>query len=334
MTVETTRHRTFQFLDASIRPDNMLVCVSLDTAEHLAVLSSRLNVAWAIATGGWLGVGNDPRYSKSRTFDPFPFPLAVDPALSSANPLFAQQERLRGLGERLDSFRKQRLAEHSFLTMTDLYNALERLRELENGCAVPPLTDAERDMHQAGLISVLKEIHDDIDRAVLTSYGWEDLIPLLVGRPGATLPSLHKSPEQERAEEELLTRLVALNQERASEEKRGLVRWLRPEYQIAKLGVKASKQESEPVGMLDIELPDAAERPKWPPDGLEQLRFVRDFLFKAPAPILPDAIASGLEGKNTAKRRQRIAEVLETLVATGLARAGEYEGQRRYFLPR
>ncbi|WP_225141673.1 DNA methyltransferase [Bradyrhizobium sp. NBAIM14] len=334
VTVETTRHRTFQFLDASIRPDNMLVCVSLDTAEHLAVLSSRLNVAWAIATGGWLGVGNDPRYSKSRTFDPFPFPLAVDPALSSANPLFAQQERLRGLGERLDSFRKQRLAEHSFLTMTDLYNALERLRELENGCAVPPLTDAERDMHQAGLISVLKEIHDDIDRAVLTSYGWEDLIPLLVGRPGATLPSLHKSPEQERAEEELLTRLVALNQERASEEKRGLVRWLRPEYQIAKLGVKASKQESEPVGMLDIELPDAAERPKWPPDGLEQLRFVRDFLFKAPAPILPDAIASGLEGKNTAKRRQRIAEVLETLVATGLARAGEYEGQRRYFLPR
>ena len=33
-TVETTRHRTFQFLDASIRPDNMLVCVGLDTAEH------------------------------------------------------------------------------------------------------------------------------------------------------------------------------------------------------------------------------------------------------------------------------------------------------------
>ena len=29
-----------------------------------------------------------------------------------------------------------------------------------------PLTAAERDVHQAGLISVLKEIHDDIDRAV------------------------------------------------------------------------------------------------------------------------------------------------------------------------
>ena len=97
--------------------------------------------------------------------------------------------------------------------MTGLYNALERLRELENGCDVAPLTDAERNVHQAGLISVLKEIHDDIDRAVLAAYGWEDLIPALVGRPGATLPSPHKQPEQEKAEDELLTRLVALNQQ-------------------------------------------------------------------------------------------------------------------------
>jgi hypothetical protein len=333
-TVETTKHRTFQFLDASIRPDNMLVCIGLDTAEHLAVLSSRVNVTWALATGGWLGVGNDPRYSKSRTFDPLPFPLAVDPKLVPGDTLFARQERLRELGERLDAFRKERLAAHPFLTMTGLYNALERLRELENGCDVPPLSDAERDVHQAGLISVLKEIHDDIDRAVFTAYGWEDMISDLVGKPGATLPSLHKSEAQELAEEKLLTRLVALNQERAAEEKKGLVRWLRPDYQIAKLGPKAPKPTGEHVGVLDIELPDAAQRPKWPADGLEQIRLVRDLLARAPAPTQPDALASVFDGRNTAKRRDRVAEVLETLVATGLARTGEHEGQRRYFLPR
>ncbi|MBS3650814.1 class I SAM-dependent DNA methyltransferase [Pseudaminobacter sp. 19-2017] len=333
-TVETTRHRTFQFLDASIRPDNMLICIGLDTAEHLAVLSSRLNVAWAIATGGWLGVGNDPRYSKSRTFDPFPFPLAVDPRLASGNPLFAQQERLRELGERLDTFRKERLAQHSFLTMTGLYSALERLRELENGCDVPPLSEAERDIHQAGLISVLKEMHDDIDRAVFVAYGWEDLILELVGKPGATLPSPYKTEAQERSEEQLLSRLVALNQERAAEERKGVVRWLRPDYQKPKLGVKAPKAEGEHVGPLGIDLPASAERPKWPSDGLEQIRLVRDLLAKAPAPAPPDAIASVFDGRNTSKRRDRIAEVLETLVATGLARTGEHEGQRRYFLPR
>ncbi len=333
-TVETTRHRTFQFLDASIRPDNKLVAIGIETAEYLATLSSRLHVVWAIAKGGWMGVGNDPVYAKSETFDPFPFPLAVDPTLAAHEPLHAQQERLRELGERLDAFRKDRLAQHAFLTMTGLYNALERQRELENGCDVPPLTDAERDVHQAGLISVLKEIHDDIDRAVLTAYGWQDLIPELVGKPGATLPSPHKTEAQERAEEDLLSRLVALNQERAAEEKQGLVRWLRPEYQIPKLGAKAPKPEAEHVGVLDIVAPDAGKRPKWPSDGLDQIRLVRDLLAKAPAPTQPDVIASAFDGRSTAKRKDRVAEVLETLVATGVARTGELDGQRRYFLPR
>ena len=148
------------------------------------------------------------------------------------------------------------------------------------------------------------------------------------------MPSPHKTEVQELAEEELLTRLVALNQERAVEEKRGQVRWLRPDYQIAKLGGKAPKPEEEHLGTFDIELPDVAERPKWPADGLDQIRLVRDLLAKAPGPIPPDAIASALDGRNTAKRRERISEVLETLVATGLARAGEQEGQQKYFLPR
>jgi hypothetical protein len=100
------------------------------------------------------------------------------------------------------------------------------------------------------------------------------------------------------------------------------------------LEAKAAKPEEEHVGTLDIEMPVFAERPKWPTDGLEQIRLVRDLLAKAPAPTPSDAISSVLDGRNTAKRRQRVSEVLETLVATGLARMGEQEGQRRYFLPR
>ena len=334
VTVETTRHRAFQFLDASIRPDNKLVAIGIETAEHLATLSSRLHVVWSIAKGAWMGVGNDPVYAKSETFDPFPFPLAVDPRLTPGDPLYAQQERLRELGERLDAFRKERLAKHSFLTLTGLYNALERQRELENGCSVPPLTAAERDVHEAGLVSVLKEIHDDIDRAVFTAYSWQDLIPQLVGKPGGTLPSAHKTEAQERAEQELLFRLVALNQQRVAEEKRGLVRWLRPDYQMPKLGPRVPKPEAEHIGALDVLLPDAGKRPKWPSDGLAQIRLVRDLLAKAPAPTQPEAIAGAFDGRNTSKRKGRVAEVLETLVATGVARTGELDGERRFFLPR
>ncbi|KKN62822.1 hypothetical protein LCGC14_0508290, partial [marine sediment metagenome] len=135
-TVETSRHRFFQFLDASIRPDNMLVNIGVETSETLAALSSRLHVHWAVEAGGWLGIGNDPRYSKTRTFDPFPFPACVaevPPALRGPEEAgeAGRRAHLAELGERLDAFRKQRLAEHDFLTMTGLYNVLERVRALE-----------------------------------------------------------------------------------------------------------------------------------------------------------------------------------------------------------
>jgi hypothetical protein len=319
-TIETATHRCFQFLDAAIRPDNKLLNIGTDKAGNLAALSSRAHTAWAIAAGGWLGVGNDSVYVKTRTFDPFPFPAFADlpPALVS---------RLDSLGERLDGFRKARLAEHDLLTMTGLYNVLERLRELEDGADVPPLDEKERAIHEAGLVSVLKEIHDDIDRAVFEAYGWSDLSPALVGKPGATTPSPYKRPEQEAAEEELLTRLVALNRERAAEEARGLVRWLRPDYQIPRLGAKVAKPAGEQIE-ADIALPETKDAPKWPADAFDQIRIVRDVLARAASPSEADVIAGAFHGRVTDKRKARIQQVLETLVATGAARTG-MQGARR-----
>ena len=117
-TVETAKHRVFQFLDAAILPDNMLVAIGLSDGFTLGVLSSRLHVPWAIRTGGWLGMGNDPRYSKSRCFDPFPFPAATD----------EQKSTIGAIAEELDAHRKRVLAEHAHLTLTGLYNVLERLK--------------------------------------------------------------------------------------------------------------------------------------------------------------------------------------------------------------
>ncbi|MBB3931125.1 hypothetical protein GGR25_002175 [Kaistia hirudinis] len=273
-----------------------------------------------------MGAGNDPRYQNSVVFNTFPFPAFSDlpPALLA---------RLDTLGERLDAFRKARLAEHDFLTMTGMYNVLERLRELEDGADVPPLDEKERAIHEAGLVSVLKEIHDDIDRAVFEAYGWSDLAPALVGKPGATTPSPHKKPEQEAAEEELLTRLVALNRERAAEEARGLVRWLRPDYQIPKLGSKVARPEGEQVE-AELAIVERAGAPKWPSDAFEQIRIVRDVLARAPAPALPDAIAAAFDGRTSSKRKARVEQVLETLVATGAARTGQSDGATRYFVPR
>ena len=96
----------------------MLIAIGLDDAAQLAILSSRFHVVWALAAGGRLGFGNDPRYNNSRCFDPFPFPETTD----------TQKTRLRAHGEDLDAHRKARQAEHPKLTLTGMYNVLEKLR--------------------------------------------------------------------------------------------------------------------------------------------------------------------------------------------------------------
>ena len=108
-TIETAKHRVFQFLPMSILPDNMLVCMALDDAYCLGVLSSRFHVPWAIASGARLGMGDDPRYSKTRCFDPFPFPADVSEPLKT---------RIRAEAEALDALRKRVLATHDVLTLT------------------------------------------------------------------------------------------------------------------------------------------------------------------------------------------------------------------------
>lgn len=314
-TVETAKHRFFQFLDPSILPDNKLVAIGLGSADSLAVLVSRVHVHWAMKLGGWLGVGNDSVYVKTRTFDPFPFPLNPSP-------------RLTELGERLDAFRKERLAAHDFLTMTGLYNALERVRELDAGVG-EPLSAAERDTYDAGQIAILKELHDEIDREVFAAYGWSDLGQILVGKPGGTTPSPHKSAEQEAAEEELLVRLVALNQERAAAEQAGVVQWLRPDFQKPRLAakVKGEVQVEADLGEMVV-----TQDVKWPSDGLDQIRSVRDLLARAESPITVPALAAAYAGRASPKRRERVEQVLETLVATGAARRDE--ASRGYYLPR
>ena len=190
-TVETAKHRVFQFLDASIAPDNMLVCIALDDAWFLGVLSSRAHVAWALASGGTLE--DRPRYNKSRCFETFPFPAATS----------EQQARIRDLAEQIDAHRKRQQGLHAELTLTGMYNVLEKLK------VSLPMTAKERAIHEMGLVSVLKSLHDELDAAVLAAYGWNDA-PL---------------------DETLLERLVALNAARATEEANGQVRWLRPAFQ-------------------------------------------------------------------------------------------------------
>ncbi|WP_207632980.1 class I SAM-dependent DNA methyltransferase [Devosia aurantiaca] len=327
-TCRTATHRLFNFELNSIVPDAKIIAIASSDGAFLSSLSSRVHLLWS---EDWarLGVGDDSNYNHSECFTTFPWLLRnVD---------------LVDLGERLDAFRKERLAAHDFLTMTGLYNVLERVRELDwkagagrhsdSAAQIERLSDKERDIYEAGHIAILKDIHDKIDTLVLAAYGWSDLAPRLVGRPGATTPSPYKTDDQLAAEEELLTRLVTLNQERAAEEARGLVRWLRPDYQIPKLGHKVARldgiQQEADIAILPV-----SDKPRWPTSDTEQINILVDLLRKAPSPVPSEILAATFDGRNTTKRRDRVASLLVTLTTIGLARSGRMEGQDRYFIPR
>ena len=136
-----------------------------------------------------------------------------------------------------------------------MYNVLEALRE---GRA---LSAKEKVIHTQGLVSVLKDLHDELDAAVLQAYGWDDLTPTLRqaqgGRDGA-----HGG----RGEDGLLTRLVALNAQRALEEKTGRIRWLRPEFQNPAAAKILSNQEQLMHVSLGLQAEMALDMAQKPPE--------------------------------------------------------------------
>src|SRR5690554_387190 len=134
---------------------------------------------------------------------------------------------VRDLTEQLDAHRKRQQEAHSGLTLTGMYNALEKLRSGEE------LTAKERTIREQGLVAVLCQLHDELDEAVLNAYGWSDLIDTLRIAHGMAPSSDGTTREDAKRtfDETILERLVALNAERAAEEARGQAHWLRLEFQ-------------------------------------------------------------------------------------------------------
>ena len=114
----------FQFLPTVVAIESKVVGVATSSAAGLAVLSSRAHVSFSLRAGGFLE--DRPAYQHSEAFKPFPFAACLTDDSSPA-----LHDRLAEVGERLDAHRKARLEEHDFLTMTGMYNVLERVRELE-----------------------------------------------------------------------------------------------------------------------------------------------------------------------------------------------------------
>ncbi len=271
-TTRTAKHRIFSFLEGQILPDAKLVAIPLEEGAHLSVLSSRINVVWSNAAGAWLGVGNDSTYNHSDCFNKFPFPdLTPD-----------QRNHLCSLGEELDAHRKHRQTAHPKLTLTQMYNVLDKLRAGET------IEGKDREIYDQGMTSILKDLHDQIDAAVAEAYGWSvDL-----------------------SDEDILFNLVALNKERTEEEARGHIRWLRPEYQNPTGHQEAKGKQAE----MAVESKAKIEKSPWPKALPDQIAAVREVLADM-GEATPEQIARRFKHARTTT----IEPLLDSLAALGQA---------------
>jgi hypothetical protein len=243
----------------------------------------------------------------------------------------AEKERIREIAEQLDAHRKRMQAQHPHLTLTGMYNVLEKLRGDE------PLSDKERRIHDDGLVSVLLQLYDELDEAVFAAYGWQRLwqarkesrsgmihdlvtgeVRLLDATPEQMAAAVAKFERQ--LDAEILQRLVTLNAQRAEEEKRGIIHWLRPEYQNA--AGRTTTQDTldlEPKKGPELKGPGVKKpgtKTAWPKPLAERIRATEQALHAAGTSTTAEDLA-----KHFARAKpEDLQEILESLVTLGRAR--------------
>ncbi len=167
-------HLVFAFMPPRIIFTNALNIFAFATAEMLAALQSRTHGLWAAHHGSSLRT--DLRYNPSTCFETFPFPPA-HPALTHA-------------GEAYDNHRNT-LMRRRHEGLTTLYNHFHN----------PDETDPD--------IAHLRALHQTLDAAMFTAYGWHDLRPTCEYQRDPNRPRWHLRWPQPLADEVLARLLTA-----------------------------------------------------------------------------------------------------------------------------
>lgn len=201
ITPRVSKHRIFVWRHYNVLPDSAVVAIARDDDTTFGILHSHFHEFWALRMGTFLGVGNDPRYTPSTTFETFPFPEGLTPNIPAAD--YAgdpRAQKIAAAAARLNELRE------NWLNPSDL---VVRVPEVVPGYPdriLPKDAAAEAVLKKRTLTNLynerpawLQHAHAALDEAVAEAYGWgEDW------RAGKL------------TEDEILARLFRLNQERAS----------------------------------------------------------------------------------------------------------------------
>ena len=172
-TPRVAKHRLFVWLDARICPDCQLIVIARDDDTAFGILHSRFHEAWSLRMGTWLGVGNDPRYTPTTTFETFPFPAGLSPDLPAAT--YAADPRAIAIAQaarRLTELRQR------WLNPPEWVEWLEEPGYPKH--PIPRNQTAAQALKTRTLTTLyntrppwLTNAHKALDTAVAAAYGWD-----------------------------------------------------------------------------------------------------------------------------------------------------------------
>ncbi|MDR1349503.1 MAG: class I SAM-dependent DNA methyltransferase [Zoogloeaceae bacterium] len=249
-TPHVSKHRLFVFQDVSVLPDQMLIVIARSDDCTFGILHSRFHELWSLRLG--TSLEDRPRYTPTTCLETFPFPEGCTPRDTAPSPLVTPSPLVgEGRGEGWDSgegknasaamnalqtecplpalplspAREERADQRRVAPIANAIAAAAiHLNQLRENWLNPPewvdwvITPEEekagfpqRPVAKSGHEADLKKrtltnlynahpawldtAHKTLDEAVAAAYGWADYTP-------------------ETPDEEILRRLLALNQER------------------------------------------------------------------------------------------------------------------------
>ncbi|MER9851451.1 class I SAM-dependent DNA methyltransferase, partial [Mesorhizobium sp. M0106] len=204
-TPRVAKHRLFVWLPNAVCLDSAAVGIARDDDTFFGIMHSRFHEEWSLRLGTWLGVGNDPRYTPTTTFETFPFPEGLTPDVPAANyERDLRAKRIAILAEQLDQKRR------AWLSPPDLVDVVPEIIPTSASGEepvrypdriVPKNAEAALELKERTLTNLynqrpqwLASLHEALDRAVAAAYGWPEDI----------------------STDDALAKLLALNLERAA----------------------------------------------------------------------------------------------------------------------
>lgn len=180
-TPEVSKHRIFVWLPISVLPDKNLHVFTRDDDVSFGILHSRFHAIWALRLCSWLGVGNDPRYTPSTTFDTFPFPEGLTLDREPSRYANEHAESIGKAARKLDMLRKRWLNPPEWGDVVpELHNPSRFLARAEFAEQLKKrtLTNLYNDRP-----TWLEDAHRELDDAVARAYGWTDYTPSMPEEP-------------------------------------------------------------------------------------------------------------------------------------------------------